>query len=109
MKSKPLKNADEQVKKIIYNKVQDCYITGAIPNDFTISKITKIPKKSNAIECTNYRTLSLISHTLTIFLSIIKNRIKSKVETLQFFKHSQVKLTFTKKLILLLSLISLTY
>ena len=80
MKSELLKNADEEVKKIIYEKIQDCYITGNIPNNFTISKLVTIPKKGNATECANYRTLSLISHTSKILLNIIKNRIKNKVE-----------------------------
>lgn len=45
MKSELLKNADEEVKNIIYEKIQDCYVTRNIPNDFTISKLVTIPKK----------------------------------------------------------------
>jgi hypothetical protein len=56
MKSELLKNADEEVKNIIYQKIQNCYVTGIIPNDFTISKLVMIPKKGNVTDCANYRT-----------------------------------------------------
>lgn len=78
MKSKLQKNADEEVK-IIYENIQDCYITGNIPNDFTISKLVKIPRKGNATECANYRTLSLKLHSSNILINIIKNRMQNKV------------------------------
>lgn len=80
LKSELLKNADEEVKNIIYEKIQDCYVTGNILNDFTISTLVMIPKKGNTTDCANYRALSLISHTSKILLNIIKNRIKVKVE-----------------------------
>lgn len=63
IKSELLKNADEEVKNILFNKIQNCYLTGNIPSDFMISKLVTIPKKGNATECANYRTLSLLSHT----------------------------------------------
>lgn len=67
------------MKKIIYNKVQDFYVTRNVPNDFTVGKLVTIQKKSNATECGNYKVLSLISHVLKILLNIVKNMIKNKV------------------------------
>jgi len=74
IKSELLKNADEEVKKILYNKIQNCYLTEGIPSEFTISKLFTILKKGNATECANYRTLILISHTSKILLNIIKTQ-----------------------------------
>lgn len=70
MKSELLMNTDKEVKKIIYNKIQNYYITGNIPKEFTIIKLVTIPKK--VTECANYRTLSLILNRSKIFLNIIK-------------------------------------
>lgn len=80
MKSQLLKNADKEVKEIIYEKIQECYITGNILNDFTTNKLIMIPKIVNAAECAYCRTLSLILHTSKIVLTIVKIRIKYKVE-----------------------------
>lgn len=59
MKSELLKNADEEVKNIIYEKIQDCYDTGNIPSDFTISKLVTIPKK---------KTIQRIALTIGLYL-----------------------------------------
>lgn len=59
MESELLKNIDEEVKKIVYNKIQDCYTTGYIPNYFTIKNLVTIPKKGNVTECGSYRTVSI--------------------------------------------------
>jgi len=80
IKSELLKNADEEVKKLLYNKIQNCYLTGDIPSDITTSKLVMIPKNGNATKCNNYRTLSLLSHTSKMLLNIVNNRIKSRVE-----------------------------
>src|SRR5688572_2276708 len=39
-----------------------------------------IPKKANAVECSDYRTISLILHASKILLKIINNRIQSKAD-----------------------------
>ena len=39
-----------------------------------------IPKKANAVECSDHRTISLISHASKILLKIINNRIQSKAD-----------------------------
>ena len=37
-----------------------------------------LPKKPNAVECENHRTISLICHALKILLKILTKRIESK-------------------------------
>lgn len=46
-----------------------------LPNDWLQSIFVTIPKKPNAKKCYEYRNISLKSHALKIFLSIILNII----------------------------------
>ena len=39
-----------------------------------------IPKKSNAKECSNYRTIALISHTSKVMLKILQARLQQYVD-----------------------------
>ena len=39
-------------------------------------KVIPIPKKGNAIECSNYRTVTLISHTNKVMLKILQARLQ---------------------------------
>lgn len=75
-----LKCMNESTKDKMFKIVNDCYETGEIPKDFVQSKCITIPKKGNANNCSNYRTISLLSHASKILLNIIKNRLKGKIE-----------------------------
>lgn len=75
-----LKNIDDKTKSQLFEFTKDCYINGKLPNDFVKSKTITLPKKGNASDCGNYRTIALLSHTSKILLNIIKNRLKNKVE-----------------------------
>jgi hypothetical protein len=46
----------------------EIYNTGIWPEDFTKSVMIPIPKKANAVECSDYRTISFISHASKILL-----------------------------------------
>ena len=46
------------------------------PQDWKKSVFIPIPKKSNAKECSNYRTIALISHTSKVMLKIIQARLQ---------------------------------
>ena len=50
------------------------------PTEWTRSLIIPLPKKGNLRQCSNYRTISLISHTSKIMLRIILNRLKNEAE-----------------------------
>ena len=41
-----------------------------------LEKVIPIPKKGNAKECSNYRTIILISHTNKVMLKILQTRIQ---------------------------------
>lgn len=64
----------EGVKRItkIFNNV---YSTGKIPKQWLKSTFILLPKKPSAKYCCDYRTISLMSHLLKLFLKIIHQRI----------------------------------
>lgn len=70
---------EEQIAILVdlYNSV---YNTGIIPKEWLQSTFVTLPKKANAKECSDHRTISLMSHTLKIFLKIIHLRIYRKLE-----------------------------
>uniref|UniRef100_A0A8D8PW97 Craniofacial development protein 2 n=2 Tax=Cacopsylla melanoneura TaxID=428564 RepID=A0A8D8PW97_9HEMI len=66
---------------LITDIVNTIYKTGEIPSDFLTSIFITLPKVNKAKKCTDFRTISLISHTSKILLQIIKERIKDKIES----------------------------
>ena len=44
-----------------------------------LEKVILIPKKGNAKECSNYRTIALISHTSKVMLKILQARLQQYV------------------------------
>ena len=44
-----------------------------------LEKVFPIPKKGNAKECSNYRTIVLISHTSKVMLKILQGRLQQYV------------------------------
>ena len=46
------------------------------PRDWKMSVFTPIPKKGNAKECSNYRTIALISHASQVILKILQSRLQ---------------------------------
>ena len=61
----------------LYN---DIYATGIIPEELLRSIYITLPKQPRATDCSNYRTISLMPHTLKIFLKIIQARIGNKID-----------------------------
>src|SRR6476469_4170379 len=54
------------------------YVKGIWPSDFTRVVMIPLQKKMNAVECSDHRTISLISHASMILLKILTNRIEAK-------------------------------
>ena len=46
------------------------------PRDWKRSVFIPIPKKGNAEECSNYRTIALISHASKVMLKILQARLQ---------------------------------
>ena len=51
----------------------------AVPQDWKRSVFIPIPKKGNAKECSNYRTIALISHTSIVMLKVLQARCQQYV------------------------------
>lgn len=70
---------DKHLDKIthLFNQI---YSSGTLPKDWLKSTFIAIPKKPNAKKCEDHRTISLMSHTLKVFLKIIHKRINKKLE-----------------------------
>ena len=49
------------------------------PQDWKRSVLIPVPKKGNAKECSNYRTIALISHASKVMLKILKARLQQYV------------------------------
>ena len=49
------------------------------PQDWKRSVFIPIPKKGNAKECSNYRTIALISHASKVMLKVLQARLQQYV------------------------------
>ena len=65
--------------KILTKLCNKIYSTGHIPNDMTNSIFATPPKKQRATVCTDFRTISLMSHVIKLLLRIILDCIEQKV------------------------------
>lgn len=57
------------------------YKSGNIPQELMNSIFIALPKKPRAMDCSQYRTISLTSHVMKVLLKIILNRNRNKIET----------------------------
>ena len=57
--------------KVWHSICQQIWKTQQWPQDWLKSVFIPIPKKGNAKECSNYRTIALISHTSKVMLKIL--------------------------------------
>ena len=65
--------------KVLHSICQQIWKTQQWPQDWKRSVFILIPKKGNAKECSNYHTISLISHANTIMLKILQARLQQYV------------------------------
>jgi len=66
--------------QLITKLMNKIYNTGVIPDDFLQNIFITIPKISNAQDCSDFRTISLISHVSKILLHLINARITPIIE-----------------------------
>ena len=65
--------------KVLYSICQHIWKTQQWPQDWKRSVFISIPKKGNAKECSNYRTIALISHARKVMLKILQARLQQYV------------------------------
>ena len=61
--------------KVLHSICQLIGKTQQWPQDWKRSVFILIPKKGNAKECSNYRTIALISHASKVMLKILQARL----------------------------------
>ena len=62
--------------KVLHSVCQQIWKTQQWPQDWKRSVLIPIPKKGNAKECSNYRTIALISHASKVMLKILQARLQ---------------------------------
>ena len=65
--------------KVLRSICQQIWKTQQWPQDWKRSVFIAIPKKGNAKECSNYRTILLISHASKVMLKILQARLQQYV------------------------------
>ena len=55
------------------------YSSGQVPESMKESEFLVIPKKNGAVECSNHRTISIMSQIAKIILKVLDERLKRKV------------------------------
>ena len=62
--------------KVLHSICQQIWKTQQWPQDWKRSVFIPIPKTGNAKECSNYRTIALISHASKVMLRILQARLQ---------------------------------
>ena len=66
----------DDAMKVLHSICQQIWKTQQWPQDWKRSVVIPIPKKGNAKECSNYRTLEFISHTSKVMLKILQTSLQ---------------------------------
>ena len=67
--------------KVLHSICQQIWKTQQWPQDWDRSVFIPIPKKGTAKECSNYRTIALISHASKVMLKILQARLQQYVNS----------------------------
>jgi len=65
--------------KVLHSICQQIWKTQQWPQDWKMLVFIPIPKKGNAKECSDYRTIALISHASKVMLKILQARLQQYV------------------------------
>ena len=69
----------DDAMKVLHSICQQIWKTQQWPYDWKRSVFIPIPKKGNAKECSNYHTITLISHASKVMLKILQARLQQYV------------------------------
>ena len=75
-----LRALDEESVEVLTDLCNMIYKKGYMPADLMHSVFIKIAKKPKAVDCTDFRTISLMSHVIKIILKIIIERNTQRLE-----------------------------
>ena len=74
-----LQTPKDDAVRVLHLICQQIWKTQQWPQDRKRSLFIPMPKKSNAKECSNYRTIALISHASKVMLKILQARLQQYV------------------------------
>ena len=69
----------DDIVKVLHSIFKQIWKTQQWPQDWKRSVFIPIPKKGNAKKCSNYRTITLISHASKVMLKILQARLQQYV------------------------------
>ena len=72
-------NLKDDATKVLHSICQQVWKTQQWPQDWKRSVFIPIPKKDNAKECSNYRTIVVISHASKMTLKILQAKLQHYV------------------------------
>ena len=72
--SEMLKSLGEKATQELCDICKDMYEEGKWPDDFTRTVMIPLTKKNNAVNCSDYRTISLICHASKIMLKVLTKK-----------------------------------
>ena len=75
-----LKALDDTTINIVVKICQEVYKSGVMPHDLTHAIFIKRSKKKNTLECSEHRTISLISHVTKVILKVILKRNEKTID-----------------------------
>jgi len=75
-----LRIGGETVARELHRIIECVWESGQWPEDWTRSTFIPLYKKGDPTQCSNYRTISMISHASKVLLKVIQDRIRVKVE-----------------------------
>ena len=79
--------------KVLHSICQQIWKTQQWPQDWKMSVFIPIPKKGNAKECSNYRTIALISHASKVMLARL---LQARLQQYMTHELSDVQAGFRK-------------
>ena len=72
-------NLKDDAVKVLHLICQPIWKTQQWPQNWKRSVFIPVPKKGNAKECSNYHTITLISHTSKVMLKILEAKLQQYV------------------------------
>jgi hypothetical protein len=66
--------------KLLSQLINNIYISGQWPKDFTEVTMVALKKKPIARKCTDHHTISLTAHAVKVVVSVIRRRSEKEIE-----------------------------
>jgi hypothetical protein len=70
----------DRVAREIHEICNQIWHEGRVPEEWAKSVIITIPKKGDLAECSNYRTIALLSHVGKVLMMVLLERLKAQME-----------------------------